>query len=143
MTTSIVTSAHAAVQSFVQLFVKISKLVTRTGKMAETWKETIFGLGNSNCGSGTAKVPLLSRGEYNVKNLKLYPDGPDAMGKLFPNLRGAEGAELAKILDFYPKLPKIPHSTAMKVQKLFPQGPKFETLPGCLSGPTPKYSPLV
>ena len=40
------------------------------------------------------------RGEYNVKNLKLYPDGPDAMGKLFPNLRAAEGAELAKIWIF-------------------------------------------
>ena len=63
-------------------------------------------------------------------------------GKLFPNLRGAKGAELEIFLDFYPKLPKILHSTAMKVQKLFPQGPKLETLPRYLSGPTPKYSPL-
>ena len=64
---------------------------------------------------------VLFRGEYNVKNLKLYPDGPDAMGKLFPNLRCAEGAELAKILDFYPKLPKILYFTTMKIQNFSPE----------------------
>ena len=62
-----------------------------------------------------------SRGEYNVNNLKLCPDARMSWAKLFPNLRGAEGAELQFFLDFYPKLPKIPHSTAMKVQKLFPR----------------------
>ena len=43
------------------------------------------------------------------------------MGKLFPNLRGAEGAELAKILDFYPKLPKILYFTTMKIQNFSPE----------------------
>ena len=55
--------------------------------------------------------------------------GPMPWAKLFPNLRGAEGAELAKILDFYPKLPKILYFTTMKIQKLFPRSPKLETLP--------------
>ena len=34
------------------------------------------------------------RGEYNVKNLKLCPDARMSWAKLFPNLRGAKGAEL-------------------------------------------------
>merc|ERR1712020_21910 len=34
-----------------------------------------------------------TRGEYNVKNLKLCPDARMSWAKLFPNLRGAVGAE--------------------------------------------------
>ena len=33
-------------------------------------------------------------GEYKVKNLKLCPDARMSWAKLFPNLRGAKGAEL-------------------------------------------------
>ena len=71
----------------------------------------------------------LIRGEYNVKNLKLYPDGPDAMGETFPQLARRRRRRASENLDFYPKLPKILYFTTMKIQKLFPIGPKLETLP--------------